>query len=281
MTTSPGPGSITHLPLPVDAGRPDIYDPWSGWDDPQLPSHPRVDAEGLAQALRRVVRYGLPLSTRAADDVLPSLRSVIARSIHPYDLASRVEALNRLLVSLIFELDDENSGGALAILFAIAEGTRGTTLQSRRDKAAGLLNYDSTHFRKRVEPRLIGELAEAMYADLLRYKRRVRRAVQAEEATGDTPTISAMDFTHEEELISRIWEHVYGLRAELIAAGRLQYEVSYHSQAEDHRQAATRTVEVLRNLIAEYTDTYGTTLIQHGEAEYSIDALARLAGWQA
>jgi len=31
-------------------------------------------------------------------------------------------------------------------------------------------------------------------------------------------------------------------------------------------------------LIAEYTDTYGDTLIRHGDTEYAVDALQRLAG---
>ena len=102
------------------------------------------------------------------------------------------------------------------------------------------MGYDPDHLRKRIEPQLLELLAEALYDDLLRYKRRVRRAPTAEEPTGDTPMLTEEHLTHQEELISRIWQHVYGLRAELIASARLAAQPGYESQAEDHRQAAAR-----------------------------------------
>jgi hypothetical protein len=262
--------------LGIDAGRAADFDPWSGWEDPRLPPHPLIDEQGLATALRAVLRYGLPLTTRKAGVVLPSLRSVIARSIHPYDVASRVDALNRLLVRFIVELDEERGNPSLAILFATARGTRGTTLQARRERTAELLSYDVTHFRKRIEPKLIDELASALYADLLRYKRRVRRAPMSEEPTGDTPSITDQDFTHQEELVSRIWQHVYGLRAELIAVGRMETDPAYASQAEDHRRAAVRERATVNALMREFVETYGELFLRHGDAEWSGEVIRRL-----
>lgn len=81
-------------------------------------------------------------------------------------------------------------------------------------------------------------------------------------------------------MISRIWQHVYGLRADLIATLRLSEAEGFEAQAEDHRQAALRQQAELRTLIAEYTETYGERLIRHGEAEYAVEALERLAGWE-
>ena len=230
----------------------------------------------LVKALRAVLRFGLPLTTRNAGEVLPNLRSVVARSIDPYDRASRVDALNRLLVNCIVELDDERGNPSLGVLFAIAMGTRGTTLQARRARAAEILAYEATHFRKRIEPRLVEALAADLYADLLRYKRRLRRAPASEEPTGDTPRIGPDDFTHQEELVSRIWQHVYGLRAELIAVGRMEIDPAYESQAEDHRKAAARARASVDGLVREYVETYGERWIRHGEAEWSVDGMRRL-----
>lgn len=275
--TSPRDSSRA-VPLPAyDAGHASDFDPWTGWEDEHLPPHPLVDEEALASELRKVLRRGLPLTSRSAGEVLPNLRSVIARSTHPYDLSSRVDALNRLLVRMIVDLGDEPSGRALGVLFGIAKGTRGTTLSSRQEKAAAVAGYDVTHCRKRVQPKLLYELAQMIYADLLRYKRRIRRAPQSEEPTGDTPSITADSFSHQEELVSRIWQHVYGLRAELIAVGRLEADLAYASQAEDHRHAAERERSALDDLMREYVETYGVEFVRHGEAEYSVSALQRAA----
>jgi hypothetical protein len=162
----------------------------------------------------------------------------------------------------------------LGTLFAITKGTRGTTLEFRRLKAAEALSYEVTHFRKRIEPKLLETLAAVVYADLLRYKRRVRRAPASEEPTGDTPSITEHDFTHQEELVSRIWSHVYALRAELIAAGRLGADPAYVSQAEEHRQKAAQERAAVDELLIEFTKTYGEAFLRHGEAEWSVEGIA-------
>ncbi|MEZ5171825.1 MAG: hypothetical protein R3A49_13945 [Acidimicrobiia bacterium] len=61
---------------------------------------------------------------------------------------------------------------------------------------------------------------------------------------------------------------------------RLEDQPGYESQAEDHCQAANREEKALRDLITEYTVTYGEPLIRHGEAEYAADALIRLSNRQ-
>lgn len=256
--------------MPLDAG---LGVP-SPWDD----SMPSIDVDGIEDALAGLLKKGLPATTDTAG-TLSRLRSVVARAAHPYDPVSRVDALNRLLARLLIEWEG-NEGEALRCLFGIAAGTGGANLTARRQKAAGVQGYEETHFRREIEKRHLRRVAEAFYSDLLRYKRRIRRAAESEEATGDTPSLSEGDLTHEEELISRIWQHVYGLRAELIAVGRLGIEDDMQSVVEDHRQAAARAGHQLRQLIAEYTTTYGTDLIRHGDAEYHAEALQRLAGWR-
>lgn len=239
----------------------------------------RVTPQSLAIELRRVLARGLPATAASAGERLPHLRSVLARSVHPEDALSRLDALNLLLPKLIDQLADETYRDAARILFGLGAGTRRTTLTARRRQAADLLGYHPDHFRTDVEQEVLRAVAEVVYRDLLRYRSRVKRSVQSLEPTGDTPKLSEADVTAEEELISRIWQHVYGLRAEVIAHLRLSREPGYQGQVEDHRQAALRVHDDLRRLLGEYVETYGP-MIRHGEAEFAAEALERLAGWR-
>ena len=65
----------------------------------------------------------------------------------------------------------------------------------------------------------------------------------------------------------------------MIASARLSAEQGYEQQAEDHRQALGVQQARLQALLKEYVDTYSQELIRHGEAEFAVDALERLAGW--
>lgn len=236
--------------------------------------------DALAEALDLVVREGLPIDETKAPALLLDLRSVYARAVVPSEDRSRLQALNELLPRLIAGMADTNYREAVQVLFALAGGTRGTTLTARRRQAADLLSYNPSHFRTEIEPKLVRALAAVVHDDLLRYAPRVRRAFESLEPTGDTPSLGPEHLNHEEELISRIWQHVYGLRAETIAMLRLSQEEGLATQVEDHRQAARREEELLRSVIQEYTDTYGEQLIQHGGSEYAVEGLERLAGWR-
>src|SRR5260370_22188313 len=79
--------------------------------------------------------------------------------------------------------------------------------------------------------------------------------------------------TAEEEVVSRIWPHVDGLRAELIAHLQLQDQPGYRGQAEDHRQAALRQHDALRDLIQKYVKTYCNQLIEKGETGHAVKGL--------
>ncbi len=239
-----------------------------------------VSAEGLAEELARLLRRGLPVDETSAGTVLPNLKNVFARAVHPEELLSRLDALNALLPKLIEKLEDDTYREAARSLFGVAPGTRRASLTDRRRQAADILSYNVDHFRTRIEPDMVKAVAEEVLRDLLRYKSRVKRAVETLEPTGDTPRLGPEHLTAEEELTSRIWQHVYGLRAELIAHLRLAEQPEYAGQAEDHRQAAIRQDDELRQLIAQYVETYGKQLIRHGEAEYAVEALERLAGWR-
>lgn len=238
-----------------------------------------VSLAELTEAVLALLDKGLP--TLEPPPILLDLKSIYARAVIPTDARSRLAALNELLPRLIAAIGDSQYRQAMQILFGLAPGTRGATLTARRRQAADLLGYNIDHFRTRVEDRLATAVTSAVYDDLLRYRSRVKRATESLEPTGDTPRLGPEHLNHEEELVSRIWQHVYGLRAEMIAYLRLTEAEGYAEQAEDHRQAAGRQHEVLQLLLKEYVETYGEKLIRHGETEFAVEALARLTGWEA
>jgi hypothetical protein len=248
------------------------------------PKRQTVNSEQIAAALRALLRGGLPVDLKRAGEVLPNLRSVVARSVHPDDLVSRLDALNQLLVRFLAEAGDDERGEAMRVLFGLAKGSGARNLTQRRASAAALLDYDPDHFRKHVEPALLLDLAVTIHRDLLRYKSRAKRAPgslasYSLEPTGDTPSLNETHFTHQEELVSRIWEKVYALRAEHIAVGRRERAAGAAAlglEIEEHRQAADRNRAYVDALVREFIDTYGEQFIQHGEVEYSIDAVRRL-----
>jgi hypothetical protein len=244
-----------------------IVDPQRG---PVVPA--TVGPDAIAVELKRIVKRGLPVDLARAGAILPNLRSVVARSVHPDDLVSRLDALNQILVRFLAEEGNDERGEAIRFLFAVAKGARGKNLMQRRADAAAALGYDLDHFRKHVEPKLIGDLAVTVYRDLLRYKSRAKRAPASLEPTGDTPSLNETHFTHQEELVSRIWEKVYALRAEHIAVGRRERAANAGTMAleiAEHQEMAVREESALRALIDEYKTTYGEGLIRHGEVEWS------------
>src|SRR2546421_3843825 len=156
---------------------------------------PRSAPRYWARELRRLLRAGLPAGQAAAGEVLPNLRSVLARAVHPDVLLSRLDALNELLPRLIDQVQDETYAEAVRILFGLAAGTRRSSLTERRRRAAALLGYQVDHFRTRIEPEMLRAVAEVMQRDLLRYKSRVKRAVETLEPTGDTPKLGPEHLT--------------------------------------------------------------------------------------
>lgn len=250
-------------------------------EEPREPNGPVGSAttDDLAGAVRALLAGGLPATEDACPDLLSNLRSVAARSVIPSESLSRLTALNQLIPRLIAAMHDQAYRDALQVMLGLAPGTRGTSLSARRRQAADRLGYNPDHFRTDIEPKLVRALATAIHEDLLRYKNRGRRATEAYEPTGRTPSFGPEDVTHEEELVSRIWQHVYGLRAELICFARHEGEDGYEAQAEEARQRALTHEANLKELIADYTDTYGEALIRQGETEFAAKGLERLARW--
>jgi hypothetical protein len=236
-----------------------------------------VSTDDLAGHLRRVIRRGLPADRRSIGEVLPHLRNVVARATHPDDLLSRIDAANDLIVRMVEEVDDAGTfGRAVGVLFGTAEGTRQTTLTVRRQHCAALLDYDFDHFRKRVERRMLDVVAEALHRDLISYRSRVRRATTAVEVARPTPTLTPAELTREDELLSRIWQHLYELRAERIALAL----AGDPDDRRHHEDQVERVAKHLRELTDRYVETYGRQLIPNGQLDYNIDGLEKLVVWR-
>lgn len=250
------------------------------------------DVHVLVKALRPILRMGLPLDPDFDDPALLGLRGVVARSIDRDERLSRVKALDQLLRKLLAYYPDDVLSEAARVLFGVTPGTRGATLTRRRGQAAEENHYDPDHFRKRVEPKILRQLAWQLHQDSQNYIPRGHQDPIPIEITGDTPYIAQGDVSNKEhakhqEALSRLWSHVYALRAAILRVERLkawphdETEATL-SQREMEKAFAARDQELqtVRVLVQAYLDTYGDT-IQHGEAEYNAAGLLRLAGWVA
>jgi hypothetical protein len=227
-----------------------------------------------------LLRAGLPIRPSTAPDALLELDGVTARSVNPDDRLARVDALDRLVRGEIKRLALVDLRKAAALLFGATKG--GGTLTERRRHGAASAQYEFDHFRKRIEPRIVEQLAWQLHQDGLQY---VRRGGDGDPiaASGQTPIISADHIEHpdvaeREILLSRLWSDVYGLRAELIqrevAVGDPQLGSVFRA-ADD---AALWYLARLLTRIDVYLGHYGTEIL-HGAASFNAESLIRLAGW--
>ncbi|SER96051.1 hypothetical protein SAMN05443377_12245 [Propionibacterium cyclohexanicum] len=248
------------------------------------------DVKVIARSLRPIVTAGLPVSPDFSDETLLGLRGVVARSIQPDHRLSRVKALDDLLARLLVNYPDDALGEAARVLFGIAPGSRGLTITRRRERAAELIDREAEHFRKRIEPGVVAEVAWQLHRDSQNYIPRGRAVPPPLESSGDTPMIRQGDVANaeaaeHEELLSRVWAHVYALRAEILRVERLKTWPYDPTEPETSRRVLAQAyeardyeVDAVRRLIQAYVDRYGQR-ITHGDAEFNAEALLRLAGW--
>ena len=254
---------------------------------PHVPTDAPPALDELTRDLKRVLTAGLPITPALEIPALLGLRGVWARAVDPSDPLARVDAADRLVraqlkkVALQRIRQPEQMPQAAQRLFGTA-GSRGKDITDRRIDAARVLGYDVDHFRARIVPKIVAQLAWQLYQDSLQYVPRGRKHPLA-EASGDTPVISEEDIANPEHaqheiLLSRIWSEVYGLRAELIE------REAHRGEAEDARfkeadEAAELHLGTLLNYLDDYLTRYGDKIL-HGEAEFKAEALIRLAGWR-
>jgi hypothetical protein len=250
---------------------------------PPAKSQAHSAADALAEltvALKPILRTGLPLRPGIASQALLVLDGVIARSVRSDDPLARVDALDRLLRATLKLLQPPERQDAAELLFIVARG--GRTLTQRRLAAAATLGYETHHFRKRVEPRILEDIAWRLHQDSLQYVTRTRDGAPF-EASGSTPRINQEQITHpdtteHEVLLSRIWSDVYGLRAELIAREASRDDPERVSEFQQAAVGALWYLARLLSRLSTYSQRYGKHIL-HGTAEYNAEALIRLAGW--
>ena len=243
---------------------------------------PPLDA--LVTPLRQILRDGLPVSDAFDDMNILALRGVGVRSVMPHDRLSRIKALNELLGRLLVHFPDDTLGEPARILFGLALGTRGLTLTDRRQLAADHTEREIDHFRKRIEPKIVRELARQLHGDSQNYVPRTAPVPEPVEISGDTLYIAVGDVARRdkdmrEEALSRLWAEVYVLRAEILRVERLKVWLSEEALnlALDGRAQA---VHEMRRLIRDFYNEYGA-MIRSGAAEFDVRGLENLVQWSS
>jgi len=232
-----------------------------------------------AGGLRPLLRRGLPASGDVIADSLLDLPGVRARAT-TNDRDSRVAAFNALLRQLVQRIGDPGLSVAASMLFGAVPVTAGNTLTARRADAALSMGRDADHFRKHIEPRILGDLAAALAADSDRMtttRATPPRLIPILHPPAELPQdMWAWEAVEHEEHIARLWAAVYALRAELLACERL---ASFDPSGQDLVDAAAAALWRLGQLhvtIRAYRRAYGVRLL-HGDI--APETLIGLAGW--
>ncbi|MEU7901327.1 hypothetical protein [Actinoplanes sp. NPDC049118] len=248
---------------------------------PHLAETPDDVHEAMIAALRLLLRPGLPFAPELVDDVLLELPGVRARATNPDDRDSRAAAFEGLLRWCLARFGDESLTDAVRALFGIRPGVSGTTLTQRREIASAASGHEVHHFRKRIEPRLLGQLAWALRRDSDEYT--MTRAVAPPLAPASArPRMPADPFAWESaehaELLSRLWSGVYLLRAELLGLARARSMRAEPAALVTAACTALRRYAQLLALAQRYRAAYGDVLL-HADTGLTPDGLANLAGW--
>lgn len=237
------------------------------------------DSSEVATALARVLRRGLPVTATAFEPVLLGLRGVISRAVDPDDEVSRTAALDGVLRGLLARFPDPRYTDAVRALFGLPPAEPGQNLTVRRELAARAAGHEVHHFRKRVEPRLIDQLARALLADADRFIRSRVIAPRLAPSTDRQPVPAdpfAWEVTEHEEALSRLWAAIYSLRAELLALERLLSLGADRQQVSRQAVTAAWRWGLLSAEVTSYTAAFDPPSTR---GEVSGHDLIALAGW--
>ncbi|HEV7453210.1 MAG TPA: hypothetical protein VGO16_17880, partial [Pseudonocardiaceae bacterium] len=195
-------------------------------------------------------------------------------------MASRTSALDGVLRGLLARFDDGRHSRAARILFGLPPAEPGMKLTPRRTRAAREAGYEEHHFRKRVEPRLIEQLAAALLADADRFTRSRVIAPRLAPSSG-RQTVGADPFAWEvaehEEALARVWAAIYALHAELLAVERLTSLGAGRQQVIDQAVTAAWRWALASTEAATYAAAFGDGAAGHPVS--TAHDLICLAGW--
>jgi hypothetical protein len=235
----------------------------------------------LQADLRSILKSGgVPLTPDRAPEGLLALDGVTARSVRPSDRMARVDALDRLLQTEIKRLGRADLRSPAAALFGMRRGHGNLT--ERRSRAAARLHVHPEHFRKRIEPKILKQLAWQLYQDSLQYVQRQHDNLPF-TSSGDTPTIETEHIEHpdtaeREAMTSDVWSRVYALRASLIRREATAGDPDRSTDNERHAKAARQKLGELLLALDAFLKAYGDEIFQ-GSAAHNAEGLIRLAGW--
>lgn len=235
----------------------------------------------IADALTALLRKGLPAASGRVAEPLLTLRGVIARAADPTDEAARVTALNSVLRTLLGRFDDARYADSARALFGLPPGEPGTTLTRRREVAAKAAGQDVDHFRKRVEPRLVEQLAGLLRQDSEQFRVIPAAAPRLSPTRDRAPLpadVFAWELTEHEEQLSRVWAAVYALRADLLALDRMAAMGQGREQIRDQAATAAWRYGLLLAEAACYRDAYPPGSFG-ALADTAPADLVALAGW--
>lgn len=237
---------------------------------------------GLVAALRRALRSGLPLQVTNVDRNILSLSGVVARANVPNDLGSLAVALDGLIRWKLATFEALQLKEAASVLFGVTQNGAGRTLMERRSQAAKASGYEAHHFRKKIEPQILGLLATALANDSEEYRKN-RAAAPLLLVSGSRPgrlpaDVMAWEAVEHEETLMRLWASIYDLRAQLLSIERLssmEAEASVLAAAGD---TALWKTAIMLERVERYRSAYGVRVL-HSEWDVGpADALS-LAGW--
>ncbi|MBV9142077.1 MAG: hypothetical protein JO115_14375 [Pseudonocardiales bacterium] len=237
------------------------------------------EATSLAEELKLLARKGLPLEPSGEWPRLTALASVTARAGDDTSPAARIEALDWVLRCVLARLRLEGLRDAAKALFGLPPAEPGSNLTLRRAAAAKVLGKEVHHFRKRLEPQVLAEVAYALTRDAAAQARPwanpppVRPGTQRRRLPSD---VFAWAAAEHEEALTRLWACVYALRAELLAVER-QVSVGDAGEATAAADAALWRYGQLQAEARRYRATYGGALLPDGDA--TPHDLTQLAGW--
>ncbi len=225
----------------------------------------------VASELTRLARLGLPVAPEEAGDL--AYLTVVLAYARGTDHVARVVAFNDLLARLLTEL--EGYGKAARILFGLPPALRTWSFSTRQAEAAKEVGYNVDHFRKHVQRRLVNDVAYELVSRNLRYRAAPERRLLAEEQS-DWRTPATRDDLELLEIEARIYEELYGLRADHLALLRLKEQSDII--ADQYAKECLWHYVQMHGMLVDLRDRYGATLI--GQRLDGEDRLAAALQWR-
>lgn len=240
------------------------------------PQRVLITLEELAEELMPIVKAGLPVRPDTAGERLPYFAICLAHASGTDHLA-RVIGLDMVLTEIVRAQPRTPTGEAIRILFGLPPADRSWSLTRRQIEAAQAANYSPDHFRRNIFQKLIDDIAYEFVRRNAAYKPRPTRPLREDdvEQSMEHPDTEGADLILL-ELQSRALAHIYGARADLIAARR---DVEHSAAvARSHALSGLWQTAQLYEVTAEYVKRYGTRVLL-GREEIGVDRMTHIAGW--